>query len=78
MPKTKIGGTTDRALPGRATGRIVARKHADRGQAIEAAIVEELTRIDRWRFARECAKLDAAEERAMAEEGLSLHSLLGK
>lgn len=35
------------------------------------AISEELERLAKTRLARECAKLDPAEERALAEEGLA-------
>ena len=35
------------------------------------AVAEKLARLAKARLARECAKLDAAEERALAEEGLA-------
>ena len=41
-----------------------------RSQAVEVAIQEKLERVDRTRLARECAKLDSAFERDLAEEGL--------
>jgi hypothetical protein len=37
----------------------------------KVAILEKLTRTRRARLARECAKLDPAEEKALAEEGLA-------
>lgn len=37
---------------------------------IEAAVAEKLARVKRRRLANECAQLDPAEERALAEEGL--------
>jgi metal-responsive CopG/Arc/MetJ family transcriptional regulator len=40
-----------------------------RSRAIQEAVEEKLKRIERSRLARECAKLDPSEERAMAEEG---------
>lgn len=40
-----------------------------RSRAIQEAVEEKLGRIERSRLARECAKLDTAEEKAMAEEG---------
>jgi metal-responsive CopG/Arc/MetJ family transcriptional regulator len=43
----------------------------NRSQAIQVAVDEKLERIERSRLARECAKLDPAYERALAEEGLS-------
>lgn len=43
----------------------------NRSQAIQSAIEEKLQRIERGRLARECAKLDPAFEKRLAEEGLS-------
>jgi metal-responsive CopG/Arc/MetJ family transcriptional regulator len=42
-----------------------------RSQAIQEAVEEKLARLERRRLARECAKLDPAAEKALAEEGLS-------
>jgi Arc/MetJ-type ribon-helix-helix transcriptional regulator len=44
---------------------------ANRSRAIEEALRERLQRLERSRLARECAKLDPAFEKALAEEGLS-------
>jgi hypothetical protein len=38
---------------------------------LEEAVAEKLERMAKTRLARECAKLDADEERALAEEGLA-------
>jgi len=43
----------------------------NRSQAIQEAVEEKLVRLDRSRLARECAKLNPAFEKALAEEGLS-------
>lgn len=43
---------------------------ANRTQAIQAAVEEKLERIERSRLARECAKLDPAFEKALADEGM--------
>ena len=42
----------------------------NRSKAIQQALREKLARLEGTRLARECRKLDPAEERAMAEEGL--------
>jgi len=42
-----------------------------RSQAIQQAVDEKLERLEGIRLARECAKLDPAFEKALAEEGLS-------
>jgi len=43
----------------------------NRSRAIQSALDEKLERVERSRLARECAKLDPAFEKALAEEGLS-------
>jgi len=40
----------------------------NRSKAFEGAIQERLTQLRRSRLARECAKLDRAEEQSMADE----------
>ena len=42
-----------------------------RSQAIQIAVSEKLARLSGTRLARECAKLDPAKEKALAEEGIS-------
>ena len=44
---------------------------ANRSQAIQKAVDEKLERMGRDRLARECAKLDPAEEKRLAEESLA-------
>ena len=44
----------------------------NRSQAIEAAVAEKLDRLSHPRLAREVAKLDPAEEKALAEEGMGM------
>jgi Arc/MetJ-type ribon-helix-helix transcriptional regulator len=46
----------------------------NRSQAIQRAVEEKLSRLDRTRLARECAKLNTVCEKALAEEGLSHES----
>ena len=43
----------------------------NRSQAIQSAVEEKLSRLDRNRLARECTKLDKSEERAMGDLGLT-------
>jgi Arc/MetJ-type ribon-helix-helix transcriptional regulator len=43
----------------------------NRSQAIQTAAKEKVTRLNRNRLARECAKLDKDEEQAWADLGLS-------
>ncbi|PIV19009.1 MAG: CopG family transcriptional regulator [Elusimicrobia bacterium CG03_land_8_20_14_0_80_50_18] len=51
----------------------LVREHVfiNRSRAIQEAVQEKLERIEHGRLSRECAKLDPAFEKAMAEEGLS-------
>jgi Arc/MetJ-type ribon-helix-helix transcriptional regulator len=44
--------------------------YPSRSRAIQEAIDERLDRISRDRLSRECAKLDPADESALAEEGM--------
>ncbi|MGA2067209.1 MAG: ribbon-helix-helix domain-containing protein [Thermoguttaceae bacterium] len=50
--------------------RLVAKRtFSSRSQAVQAAVREKLARIKRHRLAEECAKLDPAYEKGLAEEG---------
>lgn len=71
MPKTKVAVTLDADVVGRVDALVVRRRFRNRSQAIETAIVEKLERLARTRLARECAKLDPKEEKALADEGLA-------
>lgn len=71
MPKTKVAVTLEADLVGRVDALVVRRRFRNRSQAIETALVEKLERLARTRLARECAKLDPKEEKALAEEGLA-------
>lgn len=71
MPKTKVAITLDTELVQNLDDLVAQRRFANRSQAIEAALAEKLARLAKTRLAQECAKLDPAEERALAEEGLA-------
>jgi Arc/MetJ-type ribon-helix-helix transcriptional regulator len=45
-------------------------RFANRSQAVQEAVDDKLARLRRSRLAEECAKLNRAEERQLAEEGL--------
>jgi metal-responsive CopG/Arc/MetJ family transcriptional regulator len=47
------------------------RAFASRTHAIEIAVREKLERVEHGRLARECAKLNALQEQALAENGLT-------
>ena len=51
---------------------VKARLFPNRSQAIQAAVEEKVSQLDSNRLAQECAKLDRAQEQALADEGLAL------
>ena len=71
MPKTKVALTLDAALIEQVDHLVAGRRYRNRSQAVETALAEKLARLGRVRLAEECAKLDSAEERRLADEGLA-------
>ena len=69
MARAKIAITVDQQAISEIDRLVREGVFANRSQAIEAAVKDRLERIGRSRLARESAKLDRAEEQAMAEEG---------
>jgi metal-responsive CopG/Arc/MetJ family transcriptional regulator len=70
VPKAKVAITLDAELLDRVDELVARREFRNRSQAIETALAEKLMRARRTRLARECAKLNPADEKALAEEGL--------
>lgn len=70
MPKRKVALTLDAQLVNRVDELVSRQRFKNRSQAVEAALIEKLDRLGRTRLARECAKLDPAEEQGLADEGL--------
>jgi Arc/MetJ-type ribon-helix-helix transcriptional regulator len=71
MPKAKIAISLAEQALERLDRLIKDRIFPNRSQAIETALTDTLDRLDRVRLARECAKLDPAREKELAEEGFS-------
>jgi Arc/MetJ-type ribon-helix-helix transcriptional regulator len=71
MPKRKVALTLDARLVRQVDQLVSRRRFKNRSQAVEAALIEKLDRLGRTRLAQECAKLDRAEEQALADEGLA-------
>lgn len=71
MPKTKVVLTLDERVLARLDRLVQDGAFANRSAAVETAVREKLERLDRVRLARECGKLDAHLDRALAEEGLA-------
>lgn len=71
MSRSKIAITLDENVVGRIDRLVSQAVFPNRSRAIQIAVEEKLERLERSRLARECAKLDPAFEKALAEEGLS-------
>ena len=71
MSRTKVAVTLDEALLKRVDRLVRRAVFPNRSRAIQDAVAEKLARMDHGRLARECAKLDPREERAMAHAGMA-------
>jgi metal-responsive CopG/Arc/MetJ family transcriptional regulator len=71
MATTKIAITLDGKTVDRLDRLVKDRMFPNRSRAIQEAVEEKLLRLERGRLARECAKLDPAFERCLAEQGIS-------
>lgn len=69
MGKAKIAITVDEQALAEIDRLVNEGVFPNRSQAIEEAVQERISRLHRSRLARECAKLDRAEEQALADEG---------
>ncbi len=67
----KITVTLDRDIVTRLDQLVEEKIFPNRSCAVQAAVSDKLDRLQRSRVARECAKLDPAFEKALAEEGLA-------
>lgn len=71
MAREKVAITLDESTLDRLDKLVRKRVFRNRSQAIEEAVAEKLSRIEKSRLARECANLDPTFEKALAEEELS-------
>jgi metal-responsive CopG/Arc/MetJ family transcriptional regulator len=71
MARAKIAITVDEDALAEVDRLVREGMFQNRSQAIERALKERLDRVRRSRLAREAAKLDRAEEQALAEEGFA-------
>ena len=71
MSTAKITISIDEGLLKRVDRLVRSRRFPNRSQAIQTAVHEKISRIDKTRLAHECSKLDKAAEQALADEGLS-------
>jgi len=71
MGRAKIAISLDQQLLYRLDSLVKKERFPNRSQAIQEAVEEKLERMNKSRLAQECARLDPAFEKALAEEGLS-------
>jgi len=71
MARAKVAISLDENTLDRLDRLVKKQVFPNRSQAIQEAVDEKLSRLDRSRLARECAKLDPAFEKSLADEGLS-------
>jgi Arc/MetJ-type ribon-helix-helix transcriptional regulator len=71
MPRPKIAISLDATTLARLDRLVERGVFQNRSRAVEQAVAEKLARLERGRLARECANLDPALEKALAEEGLT-------
>ena len=71
MAKSKVAISLEETTLTRLDLLVEKEVFPNRSQAIQIAVEEKLERLEQSRLARECAKLDPAFEKVLAEEGLS-------
>jgi metal-responsive CopG/Arc/MetJ family transcriptional regulator len=71
MTTDKVAITIDRELLKRLDRLVAEKRFPNRSRAIQEAVQEKLSRLDRSRLAREAAKLDRRFEQKLAEEGMA-------
>jgi metal-responsive CopG/Arc/MetJ family transcriptional regulator len=71
MTTDKVAITIDRQVLKRLDRLVAEKRFPNRSRAIQEAVEEKLTRLDRTRLAREAGKLDRRFEQKLADEGLA-------
>lgn len=71
MTAAKIAISIDPSLLKRVDTLVHRKVFRSRSEVFQLAVGEQIDRFDDDAFSRECAKLDPAEEQAMADFGLS-------
>ncbi len=70
MPKQKVAVTIEKDLITKLDLMVSQGKYASRSSAVEDAVIERITKVEKTRLAEESAKLDSSFEQALADEGL--------
>ena len=71
MRTAKVAISIDKDTLKRLDRFVAERVFPNRSRAIQEAVEEKLARLERTRLAEESAKLDPADERMLAEEGMA-------
>jgi len=71
MGTSKIAITLDNDMVKKLDMLVKSNIFPNRSKAIQEAVVEKLTRMEKSRLAQECAKLDPEFEQSLAEEGFT-------
>jgi metal-responsive CopG/Arc/MetJ family transcriptional regulator len=71
MGASKIAITLDNNMVKKLDMLVKSNIFPNRSKAIQEAVVEKLTRMEKSRLAQECAKLDPEFEQSLAEEGFT-------
>ena len=71
MGASKIAITLDNNMVKKLDMLVKSNIFPNRSKAIQEAVVEKLTRMEKSRLAQECAKLDPDLEQSLAEEGFT-------
>ena len=72
MAASKIAITIENNILKRLDYLVKSKFFPNRSKAIQAAVEEKLSRMEKSRLARECSKLESNYEQALAEEGFSM------
>ena len=72
MAASKIAITIENNILKRLDYLVKSKFFPNRSKAIQAAVEEKLSRMEKSRLARECSKLETNYEQALAEEGFSM------
>lgn len=71
MSQTKVAITIEEGMLAKLDALVRQQVFSNRSRAIQEAVREKIERLEHGRLAAECAKLDPAFEKSMADEGLS-------
>jgi Arc/MetJ-type ribon-helix-helix transcriptional regulator len=71
MPTKKVAITMEKETLARLDQLVEDKRYPSRSRAIQEAVEEKLSRLDRTRLIRESAKLDPEYEQRLADEGLT-------